>query len=253
MSRYFAQIENGQVTRVIVANNIEWCQSRLGGEWIETRDPYAETQANPELEPVNYCGPGFGCDPTFPERFAPQWVQPAPDPETGEWLSYPKGRVVAHNGQLWKSTTDGNVWEPGISAWHNEPEIEGVDPIWIQPTGTHDTYPLDFIVTHNDKRWKSTNAANVWEPGVAEWVEVDEAGDPIQPPVSELPERWVQPTGGHDAYAIDDLVVWDRPQDGGQDWVFRSTFAGNTTEPGRDGTFDRYWEPLSRAEDWGGV
>ena len=250
MSRYFAQIENSQVTRVIVANNIEWCQSRLGGEWIETRDPYAETQANPELEPVNYCGPGFGCDPTFPERFAPQWVQPEPDPETGIWSSYPKGRVVAHNGSLWKSTVDGNVWQPGVSAWHNEPDIAGIDPIWIQPTGSHDTYPLDFIVAHNGKRWKSTNAANVWEPGVAEWVEVDETGDPVQPPVGELPDRWVQPTGGHDAYAIDDLVVHDRPQDGGQDWVFRSKIDANTTEPSRDSTFDRWWEPVARASEY---
>lgn len=34
--RYFAQIENGIVTRTIVADSKEWCESRLGGTWIET-------------------------------------------------------------------------------------------------------------------------------------------------------------------------------------------------------------------------
>jgi hypothetical protein len=47
-----------------------------------------------------------------------------------------------------------------------------------------------------------------------------------------------------------DLVVHDRPQDGGNDWVFRSTFDGNTTEPGRDGTFDRFWQPISLASEY---
>jgi len=174
--RYFAQIEAGSVARVIVADSIEWCQSRLGGEWIETRDPYAATQSNPDLEPVNYCGPGHGADPTFPERFAAQWVQPAPDPETGEWSSYPKGRVVAHNGKLWKSTIDGNVWEPGVSAWHDQPEIEGVYPTWMQPTGGHDAYSMGDRVTHNGATWEVTQADgagnNVWEPGVFGWTQV---------------------------------------------------------------------------------
>ena len=174
MPRYFAQIVNNEVTRVIVANSKEWCESRLGGTWEETRDPYAETQADPELEPVVYCGPGYGADPTFPERFAPQWVQPSPDPETGEWSSYPKGAVVAHGGRLWKSTTAGNVWTPGVSAWHDQPEIEGVLPIWIQPTGSHDAYPIGFEVTHNGSDWRCTEGdgagLNSWEPGVFGWT-----------------------------------------------------------------------------------
>jgi len=33
---YFAQLENNEVTRVIVADNIQWCQSRLGGTWLTT-------------------------------------------------------------------------------------------------------------------------------------------------------------------------------------------------------------------------
>ena len=37
MSRYFAETDsNGVVMRVIVAENIEWCQKYLGGKWVET-------------------------------------------------------------------------------------------------------------------------------------------------------------------------------------------------------------------------
>ena len=261
--KYFAQVQDGQVIRVIVANNIEWCQTRLGGEWIETRDPYAEVQSDPELEPVNYCGPSFGCDPTFPERFAPQWVMPTPDPDTGEWSSYPKGAVCAWNGGLIKSTVDGNVWHPDVSGWHPFPDIEGVRPLWVQPTGDHDTWGLDVEVEKDGKYFRSTIPDNATIPGDPSsgppfnfWIEIDVDGNPIQPPAGELPERWNQPGtpapggGVYPAYAIDDLVVWDRPQDGGQDWVFRSTINANTTEPSRDSTFDRWWEPVSRASEY---
>lgn len=44
-------------------------------------------------------------------------------------------------------------------------------PAWVQPTGSHDAYPLGARVQHNAKRWESTVAANVWEPGVSGWAE----------------------------------------------------------------------------------
>jgi hypothetical protein len=217
MPRYFAEIDtNNTVLRVIVANSLEWCESRLGGRWLETADPYAPPQ------PVKYCGPGWVADETFPERFAPEWVMPTPDPETGEWTSYPKGAIVARDGHLWKSTIDGNVWEPGVSAWHPEPDIEGVRPTWIQPTGAHDVWPMGAIVAHAGKHWKSDHAANVWEPGVSQWTEVTADGEPIAPAV--LP--WVQPTGAHDAYPAGARVTHN-----GQTWT--NIFGdGNIWEPG---------------------
>ena len=167
MRNYAAQIVNGIVTRVIVGTP-EWAAERLGGEWVETVK-YPEPE-----DPTVYCGPGFGYDETFPEKFAPQWVMPSPDPETGVWSSYPKGALVYHNGSLWRSTTDGNVWTPGVSAWHPESEIEGVLPGWIQPTGAHDSYPMGFEVTHNEQDWYVTavdaNGHNVWEPGIFGWA-----------------------------------------------------------------------------------
>lgn len=45
-------------------------------------------------------------------------------------------------------------------------------PAWSQPVGAVDTYPLGAKVSHNGKKWVSTAANNVWEPGVYGWEEV---------------------------------------------------------------------------------
>lgn len=40
------------------------------------------------------------------------WTQPL-----GAMDAYMTGDVVEHNGTLWESTIDGNVWEPGVYGW----------------------------------------------------------------------------------------------------------------------------------------
>jgi hypothetical protein len=50
-----------------------------------------------------------------------------------------------------------------------------------------------------------------------------------------------------DTWDTGDEVIWDNPNDGGADWLYRSKIDANTTEPGRDSTFDRYWEPVGPA------
>ena len=40
------------------------------------------------------------------------WTQPL-----GATDAYNKDDVVSHNGKLWKSTVDANVWEPGVYGW----------------------------------------------------------------------------------------------------------------------------------------
>lgn len=87
---------------------------------------------------------------------------------------------------------------------------------WVQPTGAHDAYPMDWQVTHNDKTWQSLCSANVWEPGVANWSEVV--------PVGTVPE-WIQPTGATDAYAQGAHVMHNS-----QEWS--SDVADNVWEPG---------------------
>jgi hypothetical protein len=33
---HFAEIENGIVIRVVVADDLQWCESNLGGTWLQT-------------------------------------------------------------------------------------------------------------------------------------------------------------------------------------------------------------------------
>lgn len=40
------------------------------------------------------------------------WTQPL-----GATDAYNKGDEVSHNGQIWTSDLDGNVWEPGVYGW----------------------------------------------------------------------------------------------------------------------------------------
>ena len=56
------------------------------------------------------------------------------------------------------------------SGWREEVEDGGVAE-WVQPTGAHDAYMMDAVVTHNGKTWISTVDSNVWEPGVHGWEE----------------------------------------------------------------------------------
>ena len=46
-------------------------------------------------------------------------------------------------------------------------------PEWVQPTGAHDAYAKGSHVSHNSKHWESEIDANVYEPGVYGWIEVN--------------------------------------------------------------------------------
>lgn len=45
----------------------------------------------------------------------PKWAQPI-----GAHDAYNAGDKVSHNSKKWKSTCDGNVWEPGVYGWTEE-------------------------------------------------------------------------------------------------------------------------------------
>lgn len=49
---------------------------------------------------------------TAPANVIPAWVQPL-----GSHDSYQAGQRVTHNGKLWESTINNNVWEPGVFGW----------------------------------------------------------------------------------------------------------------------------------------
>lgn len=102
------------------------------------------------------------------------WRQP-----TGAHDAYPEGTAVSHKDKQWTSLTPANVWEPGVSGWREvteEPE-EGEDPTYpefIQPTGAHDAYKKDDIVTFEGKVYKSILDSNTYSPSAypAGWQEI---------------------------------------------------------------------------------
>lgn len=94
---------------------------------------------------------------------------------------------------------------------------------WVQPTGAHDAYPEGWHVVHDGRDWLSTTPNNVWEPGVSGWRERVSDGDGGED--SGTYPEWIQPTGAHDAYDLDDRVTYD-----GRVW--RSTTDENVWEPG---------------------
>lgn len=237
---YVAEVHpvTSEVIRVIVADSVEWCyanqpsQVQTGTEqlidpelgpydvpvftpttWVETSDPYAD----PDV--VTYCGPGFHHDPGVVERFvADVWdltKATTPDPESGLYRYRTFGELTWHNGRAWRNLMpddNPNIWEPPTN-WREYPM--GVEhPIWIQPSGAVDAYPAGFVVEHAGTVWSSDLDANTWEPGVANWTDLN------APAVAE----WVQPTGGHDAYSIGDRVLFAGA-------VYESTINSNVWSP----------------------
>lgn len=73
-------------------------------------------------------------------------------------------------------------------------------PQWVQPTGAHDAYPMEYLVRFSGKVWESTVANNVWTPGGSGWREVVAKG--------AAPAEFIQPTGAHDVYNKGDQVTF---------------------------------------------
>lgn len=89
-----------------------------------------------------------------------------------------KGVIVSDDGVLYRSIHDvtnvGQNTKPSQtpSMWTRIGNPADEYPQWVQPIGVHDAYNEGDKVTHNNKKWKSTVAANVWQPGVYGWEEV---------------------------------------------------------------------------------
>ena len=61
---HFAEIKDGIVVQVIVADNLEWCESNLGGTWLQTS--YSGSIRK------NYAGIGYSYDETRDAFIAPE-------------------------------------------------------------------------------------------------------------------------------------------------------------------------------------
>ncbi len=95
---HFAELNaDNKVIRVIVADNQEWCETNLGGTWVQTSYNTFAGQ-HPEGRPLhkNYAGIGYDWDGTgfsAPQPF-PSWTKnketylwesPIPRPIEGSW------------------------------------------------------------------------------------------------------------------------------------------------------------------------
>lgn len=147
------------------------------------------------------------------EDFIPDWKQPA-----GPESAYALGALVLHKGARYRSTIDGNVWEPGVSGWQN---ADSDIPTYVASTGAHDSYKEGAIVRYNGKIYKSLIANNVWAPNVSGWREIAL----VLPDAPAAIPAWKQPTGAHDSYAVGAKVTHN-----GFTWV--STASNNVWEPG---------------------
>jgi hypothetical protein len=61
---HFAEIKDGIVVRVIVADDLQWCESNLGGTWLQTS--YSGSIRK------NYAGVGYTYDETRDAFIAPE-------------------------------------------------------------------------------------------------------------------------------------------------------------------------------------
>ena len=99
-----------------------------------------------------------------------------------EWaypVSYAVKAICSYEGKLYRclqAHTSQADWTPpsAASLWKEIGDPTAEYPEWSQPLGAHDAYALGDKVAHNGKRWVSTAANNVWEPGVYGWEEVTE-------------------------------------------------------------------------------
>lgn len=99
----------------------------------------------------------------------PTWVE-----YIGKTLNV--GERYYYDNRLWKviqSHTAQADWTPNATpALYTEVSIEEF-PEWRQPLGSEDAYKNGDKVSHNGKHWVSTMDANVYEPGVYGWSEVE--------------------------------------------------------------------------------
>lgn len=111
---------------------------------------------------------------------------------------------------------------------------------WVQPTGGHDAYLPGAIVLDGvggDRHRNTLPVPNVWGLDEHGWENLDAV-------VPTGPRPWVQPTGASDAYSIGEEVTHAAPAFPEFN-LWRSNIDANTTEPGTDGVFHRWWEPIS--------
>jgi hypothetical protein len=96
---HFAKVEDGIVTQVIVADGVDWCETNLGGEWVQTSYNTRGGVHSGGKFPIhkNYAGIGFTFDGVgfaAPQPYASWtldsntylWQAPTPMPTDGIYI-----------------------------------------------------------------------------------------------------------------------------------------------------------------------
>ena len=84
----------------------------------------------------------------------PAWVQPL-----GAGLGvYRTGDVRRHNGKLWRSSVDNNVWEPGVSQWADITTELSPPPATPAAWSSTAGYAAGALVTYGGHTYRSKTA-----------------------------------------------------------------------------------------------
>jgi hypothetical protein len=112
---HYAKVEDGVVTQVIVADSKEWCETNLGGTWVQTS---YNTKGNVNSREggvalhKNYAGIGYTWDGTgfaAPQPF-PSWTK---DSDTYLWEA-PTSKPVDDKFYRWDEDTTSWVEVPAL-------------------------------------------------------------------------------------------------------------------------------------------
>lgn len=111
---HYAQIEDGVVIQVIVADSQEWCQAHLGGTWVQTSyNTHGNQHPNGQPLNKNYAGIGYTWDGTGFAAPKPYdswtlnndtylWEAPTPMPTDEKRYRWDEASLA------WTEVTDGN-------------------------------------------------------------------------------------------------------------------------------------------------
>ena len=100
---HYAKVEDGVVTQVIVADSQQWCETNLGGTWVQTSyntQGGVNSRAGGEALHKNYAGIGYLFDGVgfYAPQPYPSWTK---DAETYLWnppIAYPQdGKMYRWN------------------------------------------------------------------------------------------------------------------------------------------------------------
>lgn len=114
-------IHNNTVYISTVDNNTWEPGVYFGWDVVSDESDENDISSDPEpiIDPTDPTDPEPTTEPTEPvdepSNYIYAWVQP-----TGAQDAYQTGDEVTHNGYVWVSTSDNNVWEPGVYGWEQE-------------------------------------------------------------------------------------------------------------------------------------